>query len=965
MKFKFDHTQDFQLDAINAIADIFTGQPREEDLQFSLSGAVKGGLGKMTQTELGFGNQLTLDDDAIFQNVLDIQRRNGLKRTDKPRQHGKNFTIEMETGTGKTYVYLRTMFELNQRYGFKKFIVVVPSVAIREGVEASVKMMKEDFLNLYNQPPFRHFIYDSARLSDLRSFATGNDLQLMIINIQAFDKAKNVIYQNNDRLSGRQPIEFIQSTRPILILDEPQSVEGEGIKRQEAIFAMNPLCTLRYSATHRELYNLMFTLDPVQAYQRRLVKRILVSSVTSDNDRSQAWLKVEDIKNDKGKIQCRLSFLHKGKNGVSIKSRLFKQHDDLWRKSDEYGVYSNGWRITEINSRPGMEYVRFSNGLRFAIGQENGGNREEVVKAQIRATIKAHFEKELQVAQRGIKVLSLFFIDKVENYRVHSDEQTRPGIYAQWFEEIYTEAAKEYQTLFTKPILPACTVHDGYFSKDKKGNLKDTTGSTQADEDTYSLIMRDKEKLLGLDNSLKFIWSHSALREGWDNPNVFQICTLNETKSAMKKRQEIGRGLRLPRNQDGDIVRDELVNQLVVVANESYDSFARSLQSEYETDCGIIFGRLPLDAFEGMAYIKDGKERKISKEQSGAIWDHMLLSGYIADTGFIKDAFTDAVKNLTFTVPKEFREITRAVAGKVDSFRIENIIRKHEPTRGKLRREILDNSLFQEFWNQINIRTLYSVEYDTEKLIESAASAVRKMPAIEAPAIRNELAGLEITSKGVEGKKVSDGDKTYAPPAKKVPDILGYIQAETELTRHTIFKILKESGRLKDYPVNPQKFLESVVNCVRFELNKVVLDGLMYEKQDAAPNYEVRLFEKDEHPLFYNKERLVPTEKSVYDYIQCDSDVEVNFAQRLERDPKISYYLKLPNWFLIDTPVGKYNPDWAILKKNGEIVYLIRETKSTKDQLKLRLGEHYKIECGRKHFAAIGVDYDVSVEVGG
>lgn len=961
MKFKFDHTQDFQLDAINAIADIFTGQPREEDMKISLSGTIKGGLGQMSQTEIGFGNRLTLDDDAIYENVRAIQLANGLKRPEEPKQHGKNFTIEMETGTGKTYVYLRTMFELNQRYGFKKFIVVVPSVAIREGVEASVKMMKEDFLNLYNQPPFRHFIYDSKRLSDLRSFATGNDLQLMIINIQAFDKAKNVIYQNNDRLSGRQPIEFIQSTRPIVILDEPQNMEGA--KAQEALMALKSLCTLRYSATHKELYNLMFSLDPVQAYQRRLVKRILVSSVTSENDRSQAYVKVEEVRNVKGKIDCKLSFLKKDKKGVGPKKAVFKQHDDLWVKSGEYSVYQHGWRITEINSRPGMEYVKFSNGLRFGIGQENAGDRDEIVKAQIKATIKAHFDKELQVAQRGIKVLSLFFIDKVENYRLHGEDVVSPGVYAKWFEDIYTEIAKEYLTLFTTPILPANTVHDGYFSKDKKGNLKDTRGDSQADEDTYALIMRDKEKLLDLKNPLKFIWSHSALREGWDNPNVFQICTLNETKSAMKKRQEIGRGLRLPRNQEGDIVRDEQVNQLVVVANESYDDFARTLQSEYETDCGIIFGRLPLDAFEGLAYIRDGQERSLTQEQSGLIWDHLLLSGYIADSGFIKATFVEAVKDLTFSVPEEFKEITRVIADKVESHRLENIVRKHDPKRGKLNRDVLQSSLFLDFWNRINTRTLYAVDYDVDKFITVASDAIRKMSKIDAPVIRNEIAEVDLTSKGVGAMKVTEGEKTFAQPVKKVPDILGYIQAETELTRQTIFKILQASGRLKEYPVNPQKFLESVVQCIRLELNKVVLEGLVYEKQESMPNYEVRLFEENENPSFIENEYLIRTEKSIYDYIQCDSGVEMGFAQRLEKDPKITYYLKLPNWFLIDTPVGKYNPDWAILKKNGEIVYLIRETKSTKEQLKLRLGEHYKVECGRKHFAAIGVNYDVSVEV--
>ena len=480
--------------------------------------------------------------------------------------------------------------------------------------------------------------------------------------------------------------------------------------------------------------------------------------------------------------------------------------------------------------------------------------------------------------------------------------------------------------------------------------------------------MRDKEKLLSLDNSLKFIWSHSALREGWDNPNVFQICTLNETKSAMKKRQEIGRGLRLARNQQGEIVRDDFVNQLVVVANESYESFARSLQSEYEQDCGIVFGRLPLDAFENMAYTDRVTQSHpvsaaLTRLQSEGIFDHLLLMGYTGDNGFIKQTFTDAVKNMTFSVPSAFKEITRSIAEKVDSYRIENIVRKHEPAKGKLNPKVFNDPEFMDFWNKINLRTLFSVNYDVEKLVQNAAAAIRHTPAIQAPAIRTDLFELDLTTKGVAIDKVAEGDRTFAKPAKKVPDILGYISAETELTRHTVFKILKASGRLSDYPVNPQKFLESAVQCIRFELNKVVLEGLVYEKMEAKPNYEVRLFEENEHPFFYNKERLVQTEKSVYDCIQCDSEVEVGFAQKLNARREISYFLKLPAWFLIDTPVGKYNPDWAILKKNGELVYLIRETKSTKDQLKLRLGEHYKIECGKKHFAAIGVDYDVSTEV--
>lgn len=966
MKFKFDANQEYQLDAINAVVDIFEGQIlKQGDFEVTLQKAFSLPFSQETYkgNEFGFGNNLVVDDDTFNSNVKAVQKRNNIMDQESVQTKGRNFVVEMETGTGKTYVYLRTAFELNKKYGFKKFIVVVPSVAIREGVLKSIEIMKEHFRKLYSNIPFSHFVYNSKHPTKLRSFASGNDMQIMIINIDSFNKqannkkTKNVIHDYRDQMGGRKPIEFIQATNPIVIMDEPQNMESENAK--EAIESLKPLCTLRYSATHRDKYNLVYQLDPVKAFRMKLVKKISVASVVADNDPSQAYVKVEDVSSKNGRFTTRLKFFKQ--NAVKPSTGTFKQNDDLFLKSGENGIYRNGFIITEISVRPGMEFVRFSNGIRISLGGEQGGSRDAVVKKQIRETIKAHFEKEIQVVHTGIKVLTLFFLDKVENYRVYEEGGHKLGRYALWFEEIYNELAKEYNPLFTK-ILPVEKVHQGYFSKDKKGKIKNTRGDTEADTSTYDLIMRRKEELLSLDNNIKFIFSHSALREGWDNPNVFQICTLNETNSAIKKRQEIGRGLRLPVNQNGERVFDEYINNLVVVANESYQEFVDKLQKEFESDCGVVFGRLPVSAFLGLRYTDGNKEKKVSPEQSEEIWNYLRTSNVLASNGLILDTFAETVDKHTFSVPDSFKIITRDIIETIEKHQIDRHIAKHRPVKGKVNNQVMLDPEFEKFWKAINVRTIYSVNYSTEELVEKASEAVWRMDKVEAPKLCTAFVDIGVEEKGITAKQVRTPEKTELLFCDKVPDILSYIQNRVELTRNTIYQILHKSKRLKDFSLNPQVFMDAVVKEIHHVLHRLIIEGIQYEKLNDI-SYEMSKFREEEHKLEFAQDRVVPTKKSVYNYITYDSRVEKTFAENLEHLKNIKYFIKLPSWFKVPTPVGSYNPDWAILKENGKIIYMIRETKSTKDKLKLRLPETDKISCGYKHFEAIGVDYDVALDI--
>ncbi|MFN3605358.1 MAG: DEAD/DEAH box helicase family protein [Leptonema sp. (in: bacteria)] len=595
MKLSFESNLEFQILAIHSVTNLFKGQTKEKPhlTPAKLNLLERNSLPQQLSIQ-SIGNTLTLSNEQIYQNLIEIQNQNGINIVSQKdfEKNGLNFTIEMETGTGKTYVYLRTIYELNKKYGFKKFVIVVPSIAIREGVLKNLQITFEHFQNLYENVPLHYFVYDSSKVSWLRSFATNNNIEILVINIDSFTKDENIINRPNDRLNGHEPIQFIQSTNPIVIVDEPQNMETE--KRKKAIESLNPLCTLRYSATHKNFYNLVYSLNPAKAQDLGLVKQIEVDSVIEENSFNNAYVAVEDIKSQKTKVIAKLSIHSNETNSVKKKIVITKVGDDLFNLSNQYQPYKEGFIIEEIDAI--KQTIKFSNGIVLTKGTTYGGFTDDIIKLQIERTIEEHLNKELKLYKQGIKVLSLFFIDRVANYRIY-DKAGNPqkGKIAQWFEDIYQkqihqEKYKELKAIFhPESTIDFNKIHNGYFSQDKKGRLKDTFGESKDDLNTYDLIMKDKEKLLDINNPLRFIFSHTALREGWDNPNVFQICTLNETKSELKKRQEIGRGLRLAVNQEGKRIYDRSINRLTIIANESYESFAKQLQTEIEEECAISF----------------------------------------------------------------------------------------------------------------------------------------------------------------------------------------------------------------------------------------------------------------------------------------------------------------------------------------------------------------------------------------
>jgi type III restriction enzyme len=879
MKLAFESNLHFQLEAIKSITDLFEGQPLEDSIMnFDLKEKQKSFI-------QGVSNNLVLSEEQIFTNLQGIQVKNEIKITDK--LDGMHFSVEMETGTGKTYVYLRTIYELNKLYGFKKFVIVVPSVAIREGVLKNLEITHEHFQTLYDNIPVNFQVYDSTKVSTLRGFATTNNIEVLVINIDSFAKDENIINKPNDKLNGQKPVEFIQATNPIVIVDEPQNMETE--KRIAAIENLYALCTLRYSATHKNQYNLTYSLNPVKAYDLGLVKQIEVDSIIEENAYNDAFVSVESITATKTKVTAKIAINSNENGGVKKKTLTVKVGDDLYKLSNEREIYSDGYIIEEIDAV--NQCISISNGNILYKGDSQGGLTDEVMKFQIRKTIEEHLKKEKRLNKLGIKVLSLFFIDKVANYR-HYDSAGNPlkGKFAEWFEDIY-------QDYISKPAFKELDkfsfeeTHNGYFSQDNKGKLKDTSGETKADDDTYSLIMRDKEKLLNLDNSLRFIFSHSALREGWDNPNVFQICTLNETKSDIKKRQEIGRGLRLAVDQTGKRTYDQNINRLTVIANESYDDFAKTLQKEIEDDCGVEFkGR-----------IKNKRERTAIKYRKG----------FEADPKFL------------------------------------------------------------EIWEKLKKKTTYRVDYKTDELITLSAKAIKDLPIIKAPSIRSTKIGITMSDEGVGTNYVGEKVESYGGYSWKIPDVLGYIQSKTELTRSTIQEILSKSNRIVDILINPQLFLDLTTQAIKRTLYDLMIDGIKYQKIGGS-EYEMALFEAQELEVYLNdfSFKVSDTSKTIYEeFMPLDSGVESKFAEDCETSDQIKFYFKLPNWFKIPTPIGNYNPDWALVFEDDSKIYFVAETKDTGtpqvDLSKLTGDEQMKIKCGKAHFNEFDdLEYKVVNKVG-
>ena len=878
MKLSFESNLQYQQEAIQSVISLFEGQTQGESVfRYNLN---------EQQASLidGIGNHLVLSEEQLLSNLQNVQRQNEI--TPSKQLDGMHFSVEMETGTGKTYVYLRTIYELNKTYGFKKFVIVVPSVPIREGVLKNLQITHEHFQTLYDNAPIRFYVYDRNKISQLRGFAAGDNIEVLVINIDSFAKDENVINKPNDKLNGQEPIKFIQQVNPIVIVDEPQNMESE--KRTAAITNLNPLCTLRYSATHRNLYNLIYSLNPVKAYDLGLVKQIEVDSVLEELSLNRAFVELVSVTATKTKISAKITIDCNDKNGVKRKTITVKTGDDLYELSNEREIYRNGYIIEELDAVEGC--VSFSNKDILYKGEKQDDLNDEVMKAQMRSTIEEHLKKELKLNKSGIKVLSLFFIDRVANYRSYNENGSEvKGKFSLWFEEIYNEliANPKYQSLNVYSI---DKIHNGYFSQDKKGHIKDTSGETQADDSTYNLIMKDKETLLDMQNPLRFIFSHTALREGWDNPNVFQICTLNETKSEMKKRQEIGRGLRLPVNQTGERIYDKNINRLTVIANESYNDFAKALQTEISTECGVDFsGR-----------IKPKRDR----------------------------------------VSVKYRKCFEA------------------------------DPRFLEIWNKIKGKATYRVVYDTEELIKLSGKSVKEMPTITAPIIRSTKMKMNITDEGIGGNLASDVTVKYEC-TYPIPDVLGYIQNRTELTRSTVWKILDVSGRIDDLPRNPQLFMDNAVSAIKRVLYALMIDGIKYQRI-GSEEYEMRLFEAQELEVYLNDYtfKVGNSDKTIYEeFVPLDSTVENQFAKDCESSEQVKFYFKLPDWFKIPTPIGNYNPDWAVVFEDDRKIYFVAETKDTGtsivDLSKLRESEQQKIKCGKAHFGQFeDLEYCVTNKVG-
>lgn len=1028
MRLKFKH-QPFQSDAVSAVADLFAGQEKNKTT-FSMENVSD----FATWGEFGIGNSLLLSDDDILSNMCEVQKRNNLPQT--AELQGRHFCVEMETGTGKTYVYTKTIFELNKRYGFTKFIIVVPSVAIREGVYKSFEITKDHFALEYDSVPCRYFIYNSAKLSDVRQFATGSNIEIMIINIDAFRKAENVINQAQDKLNGETAMRYIQDTNPIVIIDEPQSVDTTA-KAKEAIASLNPLCVFRYSATHKDKINLLYRLTPVDAYQMGLVKQICVSSNTIENDFNKPYIRLLAVSHDNG-FRAKVEIDVRGKESkVSRKTLIIKPGDDLFLLSGERDLYE-GYELAGIDCTPGAECIEFTNTEFLALGKAIGAVDESIVKrAQIRRTIEAHLDKELRYYDKGIKVLSLFFIDEVVKYRTTDGGK---GVYAKMFEECYDEliAREKYAPLRDKFSPLVEKAHDGYFSQDRRGNYKNTKGDTLDDTDTYNTIMRDKEWLLSFECPLRFIFSHSALKEGWDNPNVFQVCTLIEQKSTFTCRQKVGRGLRLCVNQDGERIDDKNINILHVMANESFAEFAETLQKEIETETGVKFGVLQINMFANMVYTETKEvektvtaeqateiirnaeigmrndetpiqtlkreleanpvsiieaantvvpemnsefrihnseltytatiteEKTVSYEEAAELMQSLEQKKLITKEGKIKDTMKAQLAAGTLDLGERFSTAAqRAILQQIQRADTKPPIRdaSKEVTVHLKKQVVTASPYFAELWDRIRQKTTYRVEIDGVLLINKCVKALQEMPKIPQARVVSQSADLNIQNPGITYTEREYRTADIADNYSTMPNLVTVISEATLTKKSDIVEILRQSGRIGEFIGNPQLFIENVVQLILENRHAMDIDGIRYIRLADEQYYAQEIFDSTE--LIANLDKnAVAVENSVYDYIIYDSStIEKPFAVALDNDPDVKMFFKLPDRFKIDTPIGTYNPDWAVyLDRNGEEkLYFVLETKGSTSMMDLRTKEQLKIHCGKEHFKSVGENVELKV----
>lgn len=1006
MKLHFESDLPYQEAAIDAVCDLFRGQEichsvfsvRAHALTDSGQQSFEG---RQFTAEGGIGNALQLIvDEELSENLQKVQLRNGLPPSDplKPKQT-LDFTVEMETGTGKTYVYLRTAFELNQRYGFTKFVVVVPSVAIKEGVNKTLEITREHFEGLYpGGKGYEFFQYDSEKLGQVRNFATSPNVQVMVITVGAInkfgdeaaaaaeesdetkrrEKSKNKMYRASEKTGGERPIDLIRSTSPILIVDEPQSVDGgmDG-KGKKALAHMNPLCTLRYSATHVEKHNMVYQLDAVDAYEQKLVKQIEVAAATVQGGNNKPYVKLLAVSNKKGIITASIEVDKENVAGVVRREPITVQDGFDLEQETIRPLYTN-ISIGEIRTAKGDQFIELKvpgSEVYLRVGEAWGDVDAGAVRREmIRRTIKEHLDKETRLRPLGVKVLSLFFIDEVAKYRQYDDQGSAvKGEYALMFEEEYKRWARhpDYQSLFNEIDLSTAAeeVHNGYFSIDKKKvggktveMVKDTSGSTAADDDTYSLIMRDKEKLLSFESPLKFIFSHSALKEGWDNPNVFQICNFSTRETERWRRQTIGRGLRLCVNQQGERLRGFEINTLTVIATESYEQFAEKLQKDYE-DAGIDFGVVKQHAFSAITVTQEnGKLAALGFEASKALWAHLKVQGYITDKGKVQEALKTALKDGTLVLPVEFEAQRAQIAGVLRklSGKLE-VKNADERKQIAIRKSVLVSAEFQALWDRIKHKTTYRVHFDNKQLIEKCIEALNDMQQIAKTRLQWHKAGISITKSGVDATEKNDADSvTLNENDIELPDILTELQDRTQLTRKTIVRILTESTRLNEFKRNPQQFIEMVAQSINRCKRLALVDGIKYQRLGDEAYWAQELFEDPKNVLmgYLNEHSArMDAEKSVYEHVAIDSAVEWKFADQLEKNNAVKVYAKLPGWFKVPTPLGSYNPDWAVLvERDGhEHLYFVVETKSSLFDDDLRNREGGKIKCGTAHFKALAV----------
>lgn len=981
-EFKFDSSQDFQLAAIASVINLFDGQPIDaQQLMTSLIGSDSGEKLEMLDfgesLEVGaVGNNLLVDRELILSNLQSVQDANGLEVAENFAGDSLEFDVEMETGTGKTYVYLRTIFELAKNYNFAKFVILVPSVAIREGVATSIRLMKEHFRSIYPATPFDWQVYSGKNAEEVQGFATSTSIQILIMTIDSIrgDANNRVMHQTRDKLNGLKPVDYLKATRPIVIMDEPQNMES--LLSQTSISELDPAFTLRYSATHKITRNLVYRLDPVDAHELGLVKQIVVSDVQQQGADSAPYIKLLSVKREPA-WSARLELSCRDANGILQRKEVnVRQNQELSdARLTDNSAYEGIW-VSEMNIGTSSDpaFIELNLHGLLSEGESIGGANTAIYREMIRETIREHLRKELQLRDKGIKVLSLFFVDKVASYMGEGvTNLDANGDFAKWFDELFLEETTKnpaWGALFTAH---PSQLRKAYFSQLKKGKTTvahDTSGSTKSDDDAYELIMKDKQRLLDQNEPVRFIFSHSALREGWDNPNVFQICTLREMGAEVERRQTIGRGLRLPvmqTNEGYQRVADRGIASLTVIANESYQAFAKSLQNEYRAS-GIQIGKVRVNEFARIPTLRDDglyTEAKLGFAKSQVIFSHLTSAGFLAD-GQVTSKFIPDSIGFSLALPTDLERYESHVVELMRNASLEKFVKPKSKRQNRvLNKAAYLSPEFEAFWESISRKSTYRVSINREQLLDSIVKSLLAAPQI--PPLRVEVtkAGIKVVRGGAKSEELSSRS-AILQGAYDLPDIVSELQNATSLTRWSIVDILVRSERLAEFIGNPNDFISMAKRVIQSELAKLVVDGIQYERISGSL-YELRELQKDgeeEKDRFLDQMYKVKNSgKSDFDYVVFDSDVERQFAEKLDSREDVKFFMKLPAKFKIPTPVGDYNPDWAIIKQvDGEDrLYMIRETKSTLVELKLRPTEAAKIASARQHFKAIGIDnYEVS-----